>query len=332
MAIPMVLAVVVCLVSTPTLNAQQPEFGAYCSGDADLSGDIELADVVTLVNYLFRKADPPQPFYLQGDVDCSGRIGLRDPVRLVSYLFRQDWRASPCEWCGRYYLDESGLTEARIMALWYAETLEPPADLTLRFQSDLAVIRNDVIEAEPALDGLFYSPAWTPSVIGLYVDSLTAHAIADSSYHAWDSLNQVLQLDSLWVGSWYEGVVYSFRLHFQGLKNPGVLASAYAGLPGVLYPSYGGKIGQDMNNVWPYVKQDTATYLFVQGWGDCPAGCIRKRFYYVVATPDSTWFVGSWLRVSGASDAPPDWWPQACENLQRSYLNFLCDSLPTSGY
>jgi hypothetical protein len=279
-----------------------------------------------LAKYILGCGPPPRPFYLQGDVDCSGRVDYLDAIRLARYLYGDGWlHGWPCEYWVVYYLDTTGLTEAQIMAMWYAETLEPPDSLTARFRSDLARVRNELTAYEPALDGLFYSPHWPPSMIYLRVDSMTAQAIADSTYHAWDSLNLALQLDALSVYLWREGQIYVFRLYFSGLKNPSVLASAYADLPGVQYASTGWNIGERSHSVWPHVKYDTATYLLTQGWGDCPSGCLNKRFYYVVATPDSMWFVGSWLRISGAPHNPPEWWPQACENLQRSPLHFLCE-------
>jgi hypothetical protein len=162
----------------------------------------------------------------------------------------------------------------------------------------------------------------------MYVDSVTALAIADSSYHAWDSLNGALQCDSVWNTLWVDEFrIYVFRLRFRGLKNPSILADSYAALPGIAFTATTGeRFGDPPGNVWPYVDHDTVTYLFFRGWGDCPSGCVNKQFYYVVAAPDSVWFVGTWLRVSsGGSEPLPPWWPQACENLQRTWLQFLCD-------
>jgi hypothetical protein len=50
-------------------------------------GEITPADVVFLLNYLFRGGSAPVP-YNQGDTNCDGTVTARDIVRLIGYLFR----------------------------------------------------------------------------------------------------------------------------------------------------------------------------------------------------------------------------------------------------
>jgi hypothetical protein len=69
----------------------------------DLHGDINIphgdgtvnaADVVFLLNYLFKGGDPPVP-YIEGDTNCDGMVGPADVVYLINYLFK-GWNPPRC--------------------------------------------------------------------------------------------------------------------------------------------------------------------------------------------------------------------------------------------
>lgn len=59
----------------------------YCHGDLDASGEINIADLTYLVDYLFRGGPAPDPLLL-GDCDCDGQVNIADLTYLVDYLFR----------------------------------------------------------------------------------------------------------------------------------------------------------------------------------------------------------------------------------------------------
>jgi len=59
----------------------------FVRGDANGDGLIDLADIVHLVNYLYRNGDPPSPLE-SGDADCDGIVDVADVVYLVNYLYR----------------------------------------------------------------------------------------------------------------------------------------------------------------------------------------------------------------------------------------------------
>lgn len=56
-------------------------------GDANGDGVVNVADVVYLVNYLYRGGDPPIPMEA-GDANCDGIVNVADVVYLVNYLYR----------------------------------------------------------------------------------------------------------------------------------------------------------------------------------------------------------------------------------------------------
>ena len=65
------------------------------AGDANCSGGISLADVIYLVNYLFKSWPAPCCPTL-GDVNCSGSITLADIIQLVNHIFKAEPAPQPC--------------------------------------------------------------------------------------------------------------------------------------------------------------------------------------------------------------------------------------------
>ncbi len=68
----------------------------FSCGDADDSGDISVADLTYLVDYLFHAGAAPYPT-AAGDADCSGGVNVADIVHLVGYLFFGG--PAPCQDC-----------------------------------------------------------------------------------------------------------------------------------------------------------------------------------------------------------------------------------------
>lgn len=68
----------------------------YRCGDADGSGNINIADAVYLVCYIFRNCATPDPV-AAGDVDYDGSITIADVVYLVNYIFSGG--PEPCAAC-----------------------------------------------------------------------------------------------------------------------------------------------------------------------------------------------------------------------------------------
>jgi hypothetical protein len=62
-------------------------------GDCNSDGVINSADVVYLINYLFKNGETPNPLWL-GDCNCDGVINSADVVYLINYLFKDG--PGPC--------------------------------------------------------------------------------------------------------------------------------------------------------------------------------------------------------------------------------------------
>jgi hypothetical protein len=73
------------LYGDPALERKRtPEF---VRGDANGDGEINVADIVYLVNFLYRGGDPPDPVDA-GDANCDTIVDVGDVVYLVNYLYK----------------------------------------------------------------------------------------------------------------------------------------------------------------------------------------------------------------------------------------------------
>ncbi|MBD3401477.1 hypothetical protein GF420_01170 [candidate division GN15 bacterium] len=57
------------------------------NGDVNWDGNVDLADAIYLVAYLFNSGPFPQPEFIVGDVNCDNDVDLEDVIYLVNYLF-----------------------------------------------------------------------------------------------------------------------------------------------------------------------------------------------------------------------------------------------------
>jgi uncharacterized delta-60 repeat protein len=65
----------------------------FLRGDANKDSKVSLADIVYLINYLFKFGPTPEPIQ-SGDANCDGKVSLGDIVYLINYLFK--FGPAPC--------------------------------------------------------------------------------------------------------------------------------------------------------------------------------------------------------------------------------------------
>jgi non-lysosomal glucosylceramidase len=68
---------------------------SYLPGDANGDGTVDIADIIFLVNYLYRFGPPPSPITV-GDTNCDGEVQVGDIIRLIDYLFKNG--LPPCQY------------------------------------------------------------------------------------------------------------------------------------------------------------------------------------------------------------------------------------------
>jgi hypothetical protein len=67
------------------------QIGFYMPGDANFDGSVSLADVIHLVNYIFKHSTPPDPELWIGDVNADCKVTLADVIYLVNHIFKTGW-------------------------------------------------------------------------------------------------------------------------------------------------------------------------------------------------------------------------------------------------
>jgi hypothetical protein len=67
------------------------------TGDVNVSGVITSADIITLVNYVFKGGPAPLPCPASGDVNCNGTVTSADVITEVNYVFKSG--PPPCDVC-----------------------------------------------------------------------------------------------------------------------------------------------------------------------------------------------------------------------------------------
>lgn len=192
------------------------------------------------------------------------------------------------------------ITEAKKIALFLSDNMTPPEDLSNSVLNELSLIRETY--------GSFYNQAYITyspdveiSTFILLFDTATFQQVLSGNYHAWDELNSTYNISEISHDSNY--VILRSSDDF---LNPYRLIELYSGLPGVAVaePNY-------LCGDGPYIHVNSTengrTYLFVNGWGDCPSGCIIHTYYYFKVLNSSPVFIGS----CKSSDPAPDWWTEA---------------------
>jgi hypothetical protein len=61
------------------------------------SNNVTSADIITLVNFVFKGGPAPQPCNAAGDVNCSGGVTSADIITLVNFVFKG--QPLPCDIC-----------------------------------------------------------------------------------------------------------------------------------------------------------------------------------------------------------------------------------------
>jgi len=156
----------------------------------------------------------------------------------------------------------AGCDEAEQIAAVISGELNAPWELRERVRADLRAIRSGWIDSVPQV-AIEFNRAM--SLMGVEVDSATLSAIKDGSYTAWDSLNELYMLDSIFT--YHDTHPESFGMYFAGCQNPVPLALAYRDLNGFVdaQPLMFWAMGMDL--LFVNEVADTLVYFFCNDGG-----------------------------------------------------------------
>jgi hypothetical protein len=199
--------------------------------------------------------------------------------------------------------------EAELIALCLSGELVAPDDIWDQVLRDLADIRSTHGDTFGSILSIRFSPPWIVGNLIIGFDSSTAQMVANGDYNAWNQLNESYQVTEIDTRS----IRYDWVLvHFKDRLHPRRLAEMYEVLPGVAYAEPNGIMG-DRSNIYPRQTFRGITYLFREGWGDCPSGCIYNIYWYFVIEWNRPTFFGQWNPQENPRE--PDWWNEAKQNI-----------------
>jgi hypothetical protein len=205
--------------------------------------------------------------------------------------------------------------EAELIALCLSGELVAPDDLYEQVLTDLATIRTKFSDSLEAIGQIQFRTPWAAGHLMIGFKDTTVVSIRNGEYHAWDQLNELYGVETIDTSIIYiMGIV---TLHFKGRLHPYRLQEAYAGLAGAWAISVSGTIG-DGANVYARQGEHGMTYLFRNGWGDCPAGCINNEYWYFVFSESNLYYHGHFVV---RQDTVPDWWEDARQNRENYCTN-----------
>lgn len=208
---------------------------------------------------------------------------------------------------------EAAREEGMLAALWLSGELLAPRDLGVRIAIDLHAIRRAYADSVGRVRE--FRPPWVPSRIAIGANAEGMRKIREGSYPELEALNDLYGLTHLdtSTGIWdFAGVA---TLYFSGQKNPEVIARAYDQLSGLRYAT-AGRWSDDYPGVYPWFLDKGISYLFYNGWGDCPAGCINRIFHYVRVVDGEIEYVG---RYHYWIEDEPAWWAEARRGYDAYY-------------
>ena len=67
------------------------------TGDVNLRGSITSADIISIVNFVFKGGPEPLPCSAAGDINCNGSVTSGDIILLVGFVFKGG--VPPCDAC-----------------------------------------------------------------------------------------------------------------------------------------------------------------------------------------------------------------------------------------
>lgn len=197
--------------------------------------------------------------------------------------------------------------EAEAAALWLSGDLVAPTDLYDDLLLGYSRIGSAFADSIPELNHVVFVSPWMP---GELLVKLTEDAIDElrrGEYHDLDSLNayyHIAEIDTHLID-----FIGWMHLKFEGRLHPERLAEDYGEVPSLLFAEPNGIWNNQADN-YPWLIDGGISYLFRNGWGDCPAGCIYNQFWYF-KVPEKFGAIEYLGTFVPREDPEPDWWAEA---------------------
>jgi hypothetical protein len=185
--------------------------------------------------------------------------------------------------------------EAEQLALEATGAIVAPQQVYDRIICELARIR----QAYPEVAQLVARPSWISENVLIGFDEQGAAEVRRGTYHAWDVLNERFGLAETELSGDLAALTFEGRFY-----SP-LVAEAYATLPHVRYAEPNFTVG-DGDDACLEIAGDTHFFVFVDGDGDCLAGCLENTYWgFAVDAEGRITALGSW--TDNYESPPPEW-------------------------
>ncbi len=190
-------------------------------------------------------------------------------------------------------------TNIEALAISMTGTLTAPQAVYDRLVTDIDAIRTMMTTIAPGVSAISYRPPDDMQRMMMGFDSASLAAVQAGTYTDWDCPNQWYEMQQVDASSSY------VLVEFEGIYNIPMLAAEYATFPGVQYAERNGMMGGGPT-ICGTIDGDTWHILMVNGYGDCPSGCINRDYYYFTTTSTTAPVAGGeWSNSSGTT--APAW-------------------------
>lgn len=196
-----------------------------------------------------------------------------------------------------------GNGEAEDAALWLSGELVAPEDLYKELRAGYKAIRARFAHEIPSLDRVTFVAPWVSGRLLVKLSDEDQERLRRGEYTDLDDLNStycVAKVDTSLLRLRWVQLIFEGRLH------PDRLAEIYREVESLESVSPNGKWNNRYGN-YPWIVENTLTFLFREGWGDCPAGCFGHRFWYFRVKGGHVEYVGTYT----TEEPKPDWWDEA---------------------
>ncbi len=189
------------------------------------------------------------------------------------------------------------ITEAKQLTIEATGALTAPKEIYNRVATELAAIRVHAPEVE-------HVRRREANRLTLGFDEEGANAIRNHTYTAWNDLNSLYRVTEIYIGPFFDDSDIA-GLKFEEIYNIPLIAKEYAKLPHIEFAGPEHFIG-DGDDICLEIEGENHFFIFDEGSGDCPSGCIRHiyRGFRVNARGEIT-SLGAW--DTKTKTAKPDW-------------------------
>lgn len=200
--------------------------------------------------------------------------------------------------------------EAEVLALYMSGQMCAPQVLYERVQKDLAYIREQWGDSIPRLRSIKVLPRFWAGMVNLLTLRETFWAMRDGAYHAWDSLNESLWIDTILYADYGPVVDLRSRARLNGFR----LTTTYERLPGVRIASgiYTTHPEIAYPNLYAYQIDAGPRYLFYDPARDWPLDCsgLVGDYWYFRSARGHIEYVGHYY-LTCPRNRIPSWWTEA---------------------